>query len=165
MMIYLGDVADGMALLDEAIVSIEAGELSTVVTGNAYCTVIDACAELSDVVRCRSWTASMLRWCDTQQELVLYRGHCFIHSAEVLRVLGRWADALTDARHACDRLAGPVPSALARGHASRQTCTASSVSSTGPRRPTAVPTSSGTNPSPACRCSASPRATPPAPAR
>src|SRR5207344_1046883 len=87
MMIYLGDVADGMALLDEAMVSIEAGELSTVVTGNAYCTVIDACAELSDVLRCRSWTASMLRWCDTQQELVLYRGHCFIHSAEVLRVL------------------------------------------------------------------------------
>ncbi len=112
MTIYLGDVADGMALLDEAMTSIEAGELSTVATGNAYCTVIDACAELSDVGRCRSWTASMLRWCDTQQELVLYRGHCFIHSAEVLRVLGRWVDALNEARHACDRLAGPVPSAL-----------------------------------------------------
>jgi DNA-binding CsgD family transcriptional regulator/tetratricopeptide (TPR) repeat protein len=112
MMIYLGDVADGMTLLDEAMTSIEAGELSTVATGNAYCTVIDACAELSDVKRCRSWTTSMLRWCDAQQELVLYRGHCFIHSAEVLGVLGRWVDALAAARHACDRLAGPVPAAL-----------------------------------------------------
>jgi DNA-binding NarL/FixJ family response regulator len=112
MLIYLGEVGAGMALLDEAMVSIEAGELSTVVTGDAYCTVIDACAELSDVRRCRSWTASMGRWCDTQQELVLYRGHCFVHSAEVLGVLGRWPEALTAARAACDRLAGPVPMAL-----------------------------------------------------
>ena len=95
-----------MALLDEAMVSIEAGELSTVATGDAYCTVIDACAELSDVVRCRAWTTSMLRWCDTQQELVLYRGHCFIHRAEVLGVLGRWREALVEAQRACDRLAG-----------------------------------------------------------
>jgi len=112
MLIYLGDVAGGMAMLDEAMVSIEAGELSTVATGDAYCTVIDACAELSDVVRCRSWTTSMTRWCDTHQELVLYRGHCFIHTAEVLSTLGRWPEALTAARQACDRLAGPLPTAL-----------------------------------------------------
>ena len=112
MMVYLGDVAEGMALLDEAMVSIEAGELSTVATGDAYCTVIDACSELSDVVRCRAWTTSMLRWCDTQQELVLYRGHCFIHCAEVLLVLGRWREAVVEAQQACDRLAGPVPSAV-----------------------------------------------------
>lgn len=113
MRIYLGEVAAGVALLDEAVVSIEAGELSVVSTGDAYCTVIDACAELSDVLRCRSWSASMLRWCDGQQELVLYRGHCFIHCAEVLALQGRWADALGEARRACDRLAGPVPSAMA----------------------------------------------------
>ena len=54
----------------------------------------------------------MLRWCDAQQELVLYRGHCFVHCAEVLGVQGRWKDALVEARNACDRLAGTVPSAL-----------------------------------------------------
>jgi DNA-binding NarL/FixJ family response regulator len=54
----------------------------------------------------------MARWCDSHQELVLYRGHCFIHSASVLGVLGRWQDALAAARQACDRLAGPVPAVL-----------------------------------------------------
>lgn len=110
MMIYMGDHADGLALLDEAVVSIESGELSPIAAGDAYCTVIDACAELSDVVRCRSWTASMQRWCKRHQELVLYRGHCFVHAAEVLRVLGQWPDGLEAARHACGRLADPVPS-------------------------------------------------------
>jgi DNA-binding CsgD family transcriptional regulator len=112
MLIYLGDVRGGVGLLDEGMVSIEAGELSPLATGDAYCTVIDACDELADVERVRAWTASMSRWCDTHQELVLYRGHCFIHSASVLAVLGRWPAALTAARHACDRLAGPVPAVL-----------------------------------------------------
>lgn len=108
MLIYLGEIAAGMALLDEATVSIEAGELSPLATGDAYCTVIDACAELFDLGRCRSWTESFQRWCDTQQELVLYRGHCFLHRAEVLGLLGAWPEALVEARHACHRLADPV---------------------------------------------------------
>jgi DNA-binding CsgD family transcriptional regulator/tetratricopeptide (TPR) repeat protein len=113
MLIYLGDLTEGMALLDEAMVSIEAGELTPMATGDAYCTVIDACAELFDVVRCRSWTDSFTRWCDTQQELVLYRGHCFLHRAEVIGLTGAWPEALDEARHACDRLASPVnPMAL-----------------------------------------------------
>ena len=114
MLIYLGDIAEGLALLDEAMVAIEAGELSPLATGDAYCSVIDACAELSDLSRCRAWTESFVHWCDTQQELVLYRGHCFLHRAEVLELLGAWPEALVEARHACDRLAAPVhPAALA----------------------------------------------------
>jgi DNA-binding NarL/FixJ family response regulator len=113
MSIYLGEIVEGMALLDEAMVSIEAGELSPMATGDAYCTVIDACAELFDFGRLRAWTESLARWCDTQQELVLYRGHCFLHRAEVLELLGPWPEALVEARRACDRLAAPVnPAAL-----------------------------------------------------
>jgi DNA-binding NarL/FixJ family response regulator len=108
MLIYLGDIAEGMGLLDEAMVAIEAGELSPLAAGDAYCTVIDACAELLDLERCRAWTDSFVRWCDSQQELVLYRGHCFLHRAEVLELLGEWPEALVQARHACDRLAAPV---------------------------------------------------------
>lgn len=114
MLIYLGDLAEGMALLDGAMVSIEAGDLSPLATGDAYCTVIDACSELFDLGRCRAWTDSFTRWCATQQELVLYRGHCFLHRAEVLGLLGNWHEALDEARHACERLAEPIhPSALA----------------------------------------------------
>jgi DNA-binding NarL/FixJ family response regulator len=113
MLIYLGEMSEGMALLDEAMVSIEARELSPLATGDAYCTVIDACSELFDLGRCRSWTESFVRWCDTQQELVLYRGHCFLHRAEMLQLLGAWPEALVEARHASDRLAAPVnPAAL-----------------------------------------------------
>lgn len=113
MLIYLGDLPEGMALLDGAIVSIEAGDLSPLVTGDAYCTVIDACSELFDLERCRAWTDSFTRWCATQQELVLYRGHCFLHCAEVHALLGRWPEALDEARHACEHLAAPVnPQAL-----------------------------------------------------
>jgi DNA-binding CsgD family transcriptional regulator/tetratricopeptide (TPR) repeat protein len=114
MLIYLGEIAEGMALLDESMASIEARELSALVTGDAYCTVIDACAELFDLTRCHSWTESFTRWCDTQQELVLYRGHCFLHRAEMLELHGAWPEALVEARRACDRLAAPVnPAALA----------------------------------------------------
>ena len=113
MLIYLGDIAEGLGLLDEAMVAIEAGELSPLAAGDAYCSVIDACSELFDLERCRAWTDSFVRWCDTQQELVLYRGHCFLHRAEVLELLGAWPEALVQARHACDRLAAPVnPGAL-----------------------------------------------------
>jgi DNA-binding CsgD family transcriptional regulator len=108
MLIYLGEIAEGMALLDESMASIEARDLSPLATGDAYCTVIDACSELFDLGRCRSWTESFARWCDTQQELVLYRGHCFLHRAEMLGLLGAWPEALLEARHACDRLAAPV---------------------------------------------------------
>ncbi len=90
MLIYLGEIAEGMALLDESMALIEARELSPLATGDAYCTVIDACSELFDLGRCRSWTESFARWCDTQQELVLYRGHCFLHRAEMLGLLGAW---------------------------------------------------------------------------
>jgi DNA-binding CsgD family transcriptional regulator len=108
MLIYLGDIAEGMARLDEAMVSVEASELSPLATGDAYCTVIDACAELFDLGRCRAWTESFTRWCDAQQELVLYRGHCYLHRAETLGLLGSWTEALAEARRARDRLAAPV---------------------------------------------------------
>jgi DNA-binding CsgD family transcriptional regulator len=117
MLVYLGEIAEGLARLDEAMVSIEARELSSISTGDAYCTVIDACAELFDLTRCRAWTDSFVRWCDTQQDLVLYRGHCFLHRAEVMGVLGPWPDALDEARRACDRLAAPLnPTVLGAAH-------------------------------------------------
>lgn len=118
MLVYLGEIDDGMARLDEAMVSIEAGELSPLATGDAYCTVIDACAELLEFGRWRTWTDSFAHWCDTQQELVLYRGHCFLHRAEILGLLGSWPEALAEARRACDRLADPVlPSVLGAARA------------------------------------------------
>ena len=50
----MGEVAEGKALLDEAMASIEARELSPLTTGDSYCTVINTCAELFDLGQCRT---------------------------------------------------------------------------------------------------------------
>jgi DNA-binding CsgD family transcriptional regulator len=107
-LIYLGDVAEGVALLDEGIVAVEAGEVSPINTGDAYCTVIDGCHELFDLRRCHAWAASFTRWCDTQPELVLYRGQCLLHRADVMLLRGEWQDGAAEAMEACRRLAEPV---------------------------------------------------------
>jgi hypothetical protein len=53
--------------------------VSPINTGDAYCTVIDGCHELFDVRRSYTWAASFTKWCETQPELVLYRGQCLLH--------------------------------------------------------------------------------------
>jgi DNA-binding CsgD family transcriptional regulator len=105
--IYMGEVSDGIGLLDEAMVSVESGQLGPLVVGDAYCTVIDACAELFDVRRLETWTRSFSLWCDAQPELVLYRGHCRLHRAGILSLRGRWAEALAEATSAVELLAEP----------------------------------------------------------
>jgi DNA-binding NarL/FixJ family response regulator len=107
-LIYLGELEDGVALLDEAMIAVEAGELSAIVAGDVYCTVIDACHELFDVRRCEAWSESFNRWCESQPDLVLYRGHCLLHRAEVLHFHGEWAQAVEFAQEACRRLAEPL---------------------------------------------------------
>jgi hypothetical protein len=49
--IYLGQVADGLRLLDEAMVAVEGREISPVAVGDSYCTAIDASRELFDLPR------------------------------------------------------------------------------------------------------------------
>ena len=104
-LIYLGELAEGLSLLDEAMVSVEAGEVSPIVVGDAYCTVIDGCHELFDVRRSEVWTESFTRWCDGQPDLVLYRGQCLLHRAELLQMHGKWEEGVAFARDACERLA------------------------------------------------------------
>jgi DNA-binding CsgD family transcriptional regulator len=107
-LIYLGEIAEGIALLDEAMVAVEAREISPLAVGDAYCTVIDGCHELFDVRRCETWTTSFTRWCESQPDLVLYRGHCLLHRAEIMQLHGAWPDAIAAAKHACARLAEPI---------------------------------------------------------
>ncbi len=106
-LIYLGQVAEGVRLLDEAMVAVGAREVSPIAVGDAYCTAIEGYQELFDIARVQEWTAALHRWCETQPELVLYRGQCLIHRAEIMQLNGAWSDALDEARRACDRLASP----------------------------------------------------------
>jgi DNA-binding CsgD family transcriptional regulator len=109
-LIYLGEVAKGVALLDEAMVAVGAREVSPIATGDAYCTVIDGCRELFDVRRVREWTTALSRWCEGQPQLVLYRGMCLIHRAEIMLLHGEWSDAMDELEEVLSRLADPVGS-------------------------------------------------------
>ena len=85
-----------MALLDEAMVGISAGEVSPIIAGMVYCSMIEACQEISDFSRAASWTSALTRWCEAQPGLVPYTGQCSLHRGQIMRLRGAYDDALAE---------------------------------------------------------------------
>jgi DNA-binding CsgD family transcriptional regulator len=103
-LIECGDRADGLALLDEVMVAVVAKELSAPAAGLVTCGAIATCQRIFDLARASEWTVALTRWCESQADLVPYRGQCLIHRAEILRVHGAWIEAAAAAEAACSRL-------------------------------------------------------------
>jgi DNA-binding CsgD family transcriptional regulator len=100
-----GRVGDGLALLDEAMVGVTAGETSFGVTSWIYCSVIAACHELHELRRAREWTVALNAWCDARPQYTgAFSGVCRVHRAELMQLGGAWADAVREARLACEQL-------------------------------------------------------------
>lgn len=106
-LIRMGEAGQGIALLDEIMIAIEAGEVSPVLVGDMYCSVISACGEIFDLRRAQEWTAALSQWCDSQPELATHRGECLVRRAELMRLHGAWGDALLEAGRACELVAEP----------------------------------------------------------
>lgn len=102
-LIQQGDVARGLARLDELMLAVTTQSLSPVVTGLMYCAVIGACQEVCAAGRAREWTFALSDWCSQQPEMMAFTAACLVHRAEVLRLHGAWNDALAEAERAARR--------------------------------------------------------------
>jgi tetratricopeptide (TPR) repeat protein len=101
-----GQMAQGLALLDEAMVAVSAGELSPVMTGLLFCSIIDLYQEVYALDRAREWTFGLGRWCEAQPQMVAFTGVCQVHRVEIMRRHGSWREAIKEARLAAERCKG-----------------------------------------------------------
>ena len=156
-----GRVAEGLRLLDEAMVAVTAGELSPIVNGFVYCGVITGCQAATSRAAPRSGRRRSTRWCEQQPDMVelhrrLPRPSSRDHAAP--RRLGRRRSQ--EARRAGERCAAGgerarggrgASTARARSHRLRR------ASSRRPRRPTGRRAAAGASRSRAWRCCGWPR--------
>lgn len=96
LMMYAGQVPDGLSLLDEAMAAVSADEVFPVFAGEIYCALIEACQEVSDFGRAAQWTHMLTEWCDGQQGLLAFTGQCAVHRGQIMRVRGAYAEALDE---------------------------------------------------------------------
>jgi class 3 adenylate cyclase len=102
-LVKIGEIDEGLALLDEATASAVCGELKPYSTGLVYCITISSCQDLGDYRRAAEWTEAANRWCD-QLDVTGFPGACRVHRAEVLRLRGDLAMAEKQALEACEEL-------------------------------------------------------------
>jgi class 3 adenylate cyclase len=102
-LVGLGRVDEGWALLEDVSAAAVGNELGAYTTGAVFCNVISTCRDLADYRRANEWAEAAKRWCE-RQAINGFPGVCRVHRAEVMRLLGTWGEAETELRRACDEL-------------------------------------------------------------
>lgn len=92
-----GRIAGGLALLDDAMCSAMAGELSSFSTGWIYCLGLQQCMASADLERAAEWTDAAMAWCASMPE-GRTRAHTASHDPRTVRRMGCSAHA-RDSRH------------------------------------------------------------------
>src|SRR5918995_410165 len=104
-LIKQGYVADGLAVLDEAMLPVVAGRVRPTYAGSIYCQLMSMCHELADLRRAHQWTDATARWCEGFDSAVMFLGVCRVHRAQLLRVRGEWSKAEAEIARVCRELA------------------------------------------------------------
>ena len=96
LLIYLGKVREGLALLDEAMVGLADADVSPILAGQSYCSMVEACQEIADYRRMAEWTTALTHWCRGQPQLVPFTGQCAVHRGQIMRAQGALREALEE---------------------------------------------------------------------
>lgn len=90
-----GDAATGLALIDEAMVSVLDRRLSPLNQWTLYCFTIDACHEVADLRRMSRWTELTEQWLASLPDALGpgFGGMCGVHRAQLHLLRGAWEEA------------------------------------------------------------------------
>jgi ATP/maltotriose-dependent transcriptional regulator MalT len=102
-LIGIGRIAEGMRLLDEAMLLAVEGRLRPYSTGKVYCSLISACEDLGDLERAAEWTDATQRWAE-RHPFAIFPGICRVHHAVLLKQRGDLAAAEREASRAIGEL-------------------------------------------------------------
>ncbi|MFE5672874.1 LuxR C-terminal-related transcriptional regulator [Agromyces sp. NPDC056523] len=98
--IMLGRIEAGLALLDEMMVAVTAGEVSPIPSGIVYCGMLQCCRLAFDVERAHEWTRALDHWCEQRPDMVSFTGQCHAQRAALFLLHGAWSEALAAAQEA-----------------------------------------------------------------
>jgi tetratricopeptide (TPR) repeat protein len=102
-LVAIGRVADGMALIDDAMTFATAGQLTPRTAGRTYCNMITTCDRLGDYGRAAEWHEAAHHWTESHPDSV-FPGICRVHRAGILRLRGALGEAEQEARRATEEL-------------------------------------------------------------
>jgi DNA-binding NarL/FixJ family response regulator len=105
-LIKLGQVTDGLALIDEAMVGVLDGRVASLLAGALYCNAIGACHEVADMRRMTLWTEATEQWLASLSAVVDYYGMCRVYRAELQLLRGAWDEAERGAHQSAVELDG-----------------------------------------------------------
>ena len=100
---HQGNIAEGLAFLDEAAAAATSGQVGLRVASDILCNTIAACRNIGDLKRAGQWADEGERWM-RRQALGGYPGVCRVHRAELKMLRGQWPEAELEARQACEEL-------------------------------------------------------------
>jgi class 3 adenylate cyclase len=101
--VFSGNWQAGLALIDEAATAASGGQLDVRTASDIYCNTIAACRNVGDLRRAGQWADEGERWMQ-RNGAGGFPGICRIHRAELKMLRGKWAEAETEARQACEEL-------------------------------------------------------------